>query len=398
MSLRILYIVSTINNNIGGHYYSLEATASALSATSNTKILIIGNQTSPVFNNTDIKTYFIKFNISKLIKIKKQIAKIISANNIQILHAFDYTSLFFARLMHHLTGIPYLYMRCGGAIPKIFPYAKNIILYSEENLSYFQNKKKYKNSNINFIPNRVKPFQPDLKRIEYLKKNINYNEKDIIFLRISRISSNYLQTFRQIVFLADKLVQDGLPIKLVIIGNQERDSDAVIKELDLYNKPYIFLFTDSKYTLNAKEIIGVCDFYIGTGRGIMEACSQKKVVLTPLRGKNFPVIISEDNILNFFNTNFSERNELMISDDQIYTDIFSVIKDKDRQNDLKLFSYKMFTKYFDITSVINRYHNIYMNLIASKQKDSFFALFDLFRHFILICQSILFTFKDKYFS
>src|SRR5690554_1825731 len=84
------------------------------------------------------------------------------------------------------------------------------------------------------------------------------------------------------------------------------------------------MITDSKYTAKASDMLYLADAVIATGRGVMEAASLAKPILTPAKNADLPILVNQSNFKGFFDTNFSERNS--VSDANLVTNISDIKK------------------------------------------------------------------------
>src|SRR5690625_283616 len=137
-------------------------------------IINIGYSFSPVLEKTGLKVYNIVHNKCSITSIYKKFKVIAERESPDVLHSFDIISNLFVRLYSLSNNIKSVITKCGGSNPKYFyPYAKNLILFSNENKNFFKNKRKYYKTKIDLIPNRVMSVRPDRERLDNLKKKIS---------------------------------------------------------------------------------------------------------------------------------------------------------------------------------------------------------------------------------
>ena len=177
--MKILYVISTIEQNSGngGHYYSLKMTAEYINKKLDCAIIVIGTKESPVINQLNIKKYnliYEKVNILNLIKIINDMKNVVELENPDVIHTFDEDAFFFGSLISIICKKPHVHTKCGGGNPRIaFPKVNNLILYSRENMDYFQRSRRFNGSNIYYIPNRIGDICQDVSKINKMKSIIN---------------------------------------------------------------------------------------------------------------------------------------------------------------------------------------------------------------------------------
>ena len=367
----------------GGHYRSLQMISEALLIKYDVIIINMGYTYSDIIKSSIIKSYFVFFNGINIINAINKTKKIFENVNINFLHAFDYNSYLFVRILSQKIKIPYFMTKCGGPTPKgYFPYVSSLVLFSNEDYNYFMNNSKYKNSSIVLLPNRMKQFSLDKKKIAKLKDDYSLLNK-IVLLRICRICSFYYQSLIQSINLVNELSKcSDNNVKLLIIGNiQDQKIYEKIKIIEEHSDNVIII-TDKDYTNNAKEIIGVADIVIGTGRGFMEACSQSKIMMVPANNSKYPVLITKDNFNIAFEKNFSERvsfNENEISKN--FNKIKKCIDNKELFEKTKIDSLEWYNYYFSLDNAIEDYYQMYEKSTFKKDKcfDVFFHCFFFIR-------------------
>lgn len=367
--MRVLYLISTFEKGVGGHYFSLQSTLESLIPEIKPVVVNIGRVESPVISDFKCPKYQFIYKYFNFIKIQKRILKIIQQYQIDRIHCFDDRAYLFIR-NHRFKNIPMVLTKCGGPNPRYYPKTQNLILFSKENSDYFKDKKDYKN--IHLVPNRILPFTPALDKVNALKKKLEINEGSIVFLRIARISYYYKESLLQSI----RLVREFPNTSLIILG-QVVDKE-VLDQIRKIGGKNIYLISEKEYYKNAKEIIPICDFYIGTGRGIMEATSLKKIVLSPVVKRNYPALVTENSFKSFFDTNFSERNISLLSNSEILEEVNQVIHSQKKQEKLSDFSFQVFNENFNLKTKKTWYLRFYSNLSKGINNN----LLDRLKHFL----------------
>lgn len=369
--MKILYTIFTTSHGNGGHFYSLVTTAKAMTAKADVTIINFGLKKSPVIESSGIKSYNILLNSNGIVRAYKKFKKIVKEEDPNVLHSFCTLSYFFVRTHAMFKPIKTILTKCGGPNPKrYFPVAKNLILYSKENFDYFKSKKKFRSSKLYLIPNRVLEQKSDNKRIDELKDYLQLKENQKIFLRIGRIARHYESSIIQAINLVNELNQKESNYLLILIGSVQ--GQTLFDELRKIDNNALRIVSETRFTSNASELIGIADFVIGTGRSLMEAAAKGKVLLTPNKNSKYPVLINEKNFKPLFDNNFSPRGFVSVDDsfhEKMLQDLQSINK---RYNE---FSRELFLKYFDINSKKNYYLDLYTLTEVHKEKLSFDFLF-----------------------
>ena len=377
---KVMYLIASNYHGIGGHYYSVRTTAEALQEIIDPIIVVIGKTKSPVIELAKVPHINVYSNGWNIFMVIKNLIKIIREEKPDILHGFDWGVLFYARILGFIFKIPHINTLPGGGNPTAYyPYTKNLILYSQENFDYFKSHNKFKTTNLYLIPNRITALTKDQNRITMIKEKLDNSKKT--FLRISRFALHYKESLKQAINLVEFLNKKGFKTQLLLIGTiAEKDTyNEIIEYIKIKKEANVYVFTEHLFTVNASELIDLADFVIGTGRGFMEASSRAKIMLTPIMGSEYPVLINEENFMGYFNTNFSPRNKLTIDDAEYnLANIISLLKKKEANMKAKEFSKAMFDKYFDINKKKDEYRQLYLSLEYEKK----IYFFEFIEHFL----------------
>lgn len=360
----IMYCISSFGHGRGGHFHSLKVTAQALSKHLNIHVTNFGLYPSPVVKDICDNVVFLRTNginfISTLIKFLNRIHQV----KPDAIHAFDTVSFAFARLAGLLTKVPVVLTKCGGPNPNnYFPTADNLIVYSEENKKFFKRTNKFQNTIISTIPNRVCHVTTCHKSVEKMKSIAGDR---VILLRISRISQYYQTSLLQTISLSHKLKAAGIDHVLFIVGTIQ-DRATHNRLLSEANTEYIVFLSDPDITMNSSKVIEAASVVIGTGRSLMEATSKGKIILTPTDKGDLPVLVETCNFDKLFETNFSERNSLELSQvNESFSHLIDLLTNDTKQRAYNKFSYQLFDKYFSIDSATSKYVEFYSQLKRQK--------------------------------
>jgi hypothetical protein len=363
--MKIIYIISTIasqNNGNGGHYYSLLSTATAIKQIHEVKVINIGTQKSFALLNSNLD--IINITDSKLsnYKLLKDLYKTIKNDQADVIHAFDSLGYFYARIINIALKLPLILTKCGGSNPKYYyPYCKNFINYSIENVEFFKAKNKFKTANHYLIPNRTSPFENDETRIKKLKDKYNLENYDSVFLRIARIGYAYKNSILQLLNLVHECTKYNIKCCVLLIGTVEDNS--ILEEIKKYNTETLFIENDTYFTRNSKELIEIADVVLGTGRSFMEAALKQKIMLAPIIDQKFPILVKPENFNELFKTNFSERGRFSnFNDQKNLSDLIDLLSNKSKRDAFINETNNLYDYNFNIQEKLSVYDSIYKEL------------------------------------
>lgn len=377
--MKILYFISLFGNGRGGHHYSLSYISNKISETNDVKIVSIGieDKNAIIFNNSNFLKH-INFNGLNFLFLRKELQRIFDEFNPEIYHCFDHHSYNLVRLFINTEKHKVIVNKCGGPNPKKkYPFVPNLILFSQENLDWFQNNKKFNDCNISLIPNRVSKIHLDYTPLK--KEDDNFN-----FVRICRIDRDNKKSIFDSISLIELLHEKGFThVKLFLIG--------VIRNNDLYNdinkhhllsNGSIVILTNFEYTKEASKMLYLADAVLGTGRNLMEATSLSKPVLSFNANSNIPVLLTEENFANAFRTNFSDRN-VFKDTNKNSANIEKLITDKSYYEEISLFSNRIFYHFFNLDNATDLYINAYNKSIFGERrilKETHIILRDILKY------------------
>lgn len=366
----ILFIIHSYQGT-GGHYYSLSATATALSDSYKVHILNIGVKQSPVIEGSPLPHSYIYFSGKNFCQVARQIGALVKNESIDIIHCFDIASYLVAIFPARKSKRPIVLTKCGGPLlgDREYPVADNIILYNKTEYDILSKQKRFLNSNIELIPNRVLPFECNKDRITDFRERFGLHDKKVI-LRIGRIAQAYKMTAIESINLAKELHSRDPKYYLLIVGNvkdKEVESELLCLSKDC---DFIQIITEDRYTINAKDYIDLAEIVVGTGRGFMEACQKNKKMFAPCKNSTLPVVVTSENVLQIMANNFSERYESTAS--QSIEQILDIIEGEAE-------SEEWYKEYFSATAAVPKYVEYYSNLLPTKLHLSS-LLYPIIRH------------------
>jgi len=364
--MRILFFIYVRGHGSGGHYHSLNHISQSIGEQNEVKIISFGTGFSKILELNPNFSRHIFFNGCNILTLRNGIKKIIKTFQPEIFHCFDDSSYNIVRLLINSKKNKIILNKCGGPNYDFYPYAKNLILFSQENLNWFHRFKKFEDCNIHLIPNRVRGLIEN-KEVQQIHKNDN----EFNFIRISRIGIEYKKSIFDSIHLINYLLSIGFySVRLYVIGVVQ--NYTILREIEehpLVDQKKVFLLTESNYTTEASKMLYLADAVIGTGRGLMEAASLGKPILTINSEDTYPVLLTSSNFMDAFKTNFSERNIFKSYDTSVnLKNIMKLISDKSFYFKQGFFAKKVFNEYFDIEKVSGAYLKVYQTAKLGDRK------------------------------
>ncbi|OPX95116.1 MAG: hypothetical protein A4E58_02323 [Syntrophorhabdus sp. PtaB.Bin006] len=378
--MKVAFFITSKGPGVGGHFYSLRATVEALAKQFDTEIINIGLFPSVVLRHL---TNWQFFPIQRpILKTLLSLRTYVGRSRPDVLHAFDLESLLFCRFLALLNNKPVLFTKCGGPNPiRYFPIVDEMIVYSSENLSFFEKSARYSHAKIHHIANRIQIVEQDPLRIEMLRQKIRPGAT--VFMRISRISKFHKPSILSSIELVRGLIRDGHNVQLLLVGAVQDQSFA--KELWNYAGKDIIVEAEDQFTRDASRLLGIADFVIGTGRGAMEAAFLGKVLLAPTANAELPILVNAGNIEQFFSYNFSGRAVIPnASEVDQYNLITAFVENAQLRKDYADFITAFARRNFDINTRLEDYARLY----GSLQKKGACHPIDLLFHMELVRRSL----------
>ena len=220
----------------------------------------------------------------------------------------------------------------------------------------------------------------DADRIAKLGSRIDQDKPT--FLIIARFCAAYRNSMIQSVNLVKQLNADGHSCQLLIVGVAE--NKEIFDEISQYKCDFVRIVSDEEFTLSASGLIDVADFIIAAGRGIMEAASRGKVLLTALEDSPFPILITQKTFSDLFTTNFSSRNRVENLDvNQNYVNICRALEDGDYWSELSSFGEHIFEEFFNVGNIVDKYLEIFNGAHFKRR----FHIFNLFQAILTTLRS-----------
>lgn len=357
--LKILYVINSSHKKAGGgHFYSLQTLTDSLTPFVDFKILNVGLVHADALKK-NVSSDFIKITKLNFFFQIPHIIHYVKTYNPNIIHCFDTGSVSIMRTVNIFIKKPLIFSKCGGINGgRFIQDADAYINFSEENSDHFRKYKK-NDKTIFTLPNRANLIKSDLLRINELRINYGISSDEKIIIRISRFHELHERSIMQALELLKLIIDSNFSkkYKLLLIGMPQ--SPDVIERVKKAAEGYpVQIITEQKFTNRASELLDMADIIVGTGRGVMEAASLNKILFAPVQNSVYPAPVNEENLSSMMYYNFSERNKRgQVTSTEILNHL-----EKDEEI-IKLYSGRIFSKYFDIDAVVNDYLKIYKTTI-----------------------------------
>lgn len=360
--MKIFYFIFSHGSDRGGHYQSLLHLTNEIGKTNEIKIFTIGNVESEIIKNSTYYEKNLYINPQSIYNSVKYIKQEYKHFNPDVLHCFDWKSFVIIKFFFQGYKTNLILNLCGGPNPRLFPKFKNLIVFSEENYNWFKQNKLNQECIIELIPNRVHPIETNKGFESYF-----YDENYFTFMRIARIGVAYKNGILKSINLIKKLQESGVRnVRLILVGYVEDLAvfNSIMESVDNINVSFI---TEPCYTKNASKMLYLADAIIGTGRGLMEATSLSKPVLTFDKNAQIPILVDNNNYRRYLSTNFSERNQNgNLIEQASFDEIKDLINDCNTYKFYSTLSHNLFESYFDVKKGADKYVNFYR--LVKKEK------------------------------
>ena len=347
----------------GGHFHSLRTTVECISERLRTKTINLGIKEVKLIAGLPEFEYIPVFR-KTMIDDLRGLFRTVKQWRPDVLHAFDFKSLWVARLLGAYLRLPVVYTKCGGRNGSNFiPNADAVVLFSGENYEHFERYGKLQ-GRLHLIPNRVNgPVIQDLRRIQQLREKYDLWGKQVV-LRIGRVHPYYRRTYEQTLNLLSELRDERNNMVVLFIGFVQ-DKSLYQELLKLTRDLPVVFVTEQQFTDKAAELIDVADVCVTTGRGTMEAASLGKATYCPQSNGTSPIPLSHGTLPALLHYNFSERT-VMEGPSPVLT-----VEEMQRQ------AREIFAKYFDLSHALPVYTSIYRAVQTTPAKPINFLLHSL---------------------
>lgn len=359
--MKILFVITDQTSQPGGHKFSLEHTAKAVSSFATVGILVLGK--SVVLRNNP----FLLGEISPSYSHIEGIRSVVDKYSPDVIHYFDNSSYLFFLIYLNKYCRKQILTKCGGPSPRFglkFPFCKNVILYSKEDLEFFGRNILFRNVSFEYIPNRI------CRTLLNVRTVCNHRKENdcFIFLQVIRFHEGKKKQIFSSLNLIRLLKSQNLNVKLLLAGTI--NSSVIYEEVKRYIQNYqldefVDVITDERVN-RGSDLLSEADCVIGTGRSVMEAAIWGKIILTPAANISVPVVLTKENFNIFFDKNFSGRAVINNTEKNIIQEIKNIILDKNISAEIVADISCLSQEFFEFSDKVkNRYRNLYLSLKES---------------------------------
>ncbi len=303
---KLFFMISALqkSSDTGGHYISLRETAYFLKQWWDVSIIILGTKKCTIFDHFE-KVYRIE--TDDIHKAFKAFDKLNIINKNITLHTFDTHALLVGQKLSVKYKSKLVATKCGGPTRNLwYPKTSELILYTKEDVKWFNSHPSFRNVNKHYIPNRINQPVRNKEREDAFKKHFKDFTSYYNIVCISRIINTKKKIFAQAIHHLE-VTQKKKRAQLFIIG--VKTSDDLYQELKKRSDETknIHILTNSVFTNLASELLPCFDESIAMGRGAMESLVLNIDTYCPSSGNNTPIKITADNIEKLHQANFTGR-------------------------------------------------------------------------------------------
>ena len=381
--MRILYMISVAGHGKGGHFHSLMTISEAMKTFVDVKIITVGPGISRLIEISPNFHKNIRFDFIPGRAFFKEFDMVLKELKPDVVHCFDERAYLLVTMysFFYSKSIPVVLNKCGGPNSADYPVAPSLVLFSMENLKYYEKLSKYSGSAIHLIANRVR-------KSEVRKQHPIFEElkSDFLIFKIARISTFYKHSLSDAIRLIRKLKEMGcINIRLCIVGTKENPDVLMSLQKEAAGLP-VEIITEPEITHKAADFLHYADMAICTGRGFMEASSLGIPVLAKVKHSQIPFLVNEDNFDTFFYYNFSERTEFPeANEEENLRRIQEVITDRSIHAEYSAVSERLFKDNFEVQSAVHKYLDVYIESMRGTGKlfvsKNIRSLYKMFRYF-----------------
>lgn len=368
---RILLLVGSFKGmtGLGGHYFSVLEIARSLSSTYDVLIVNIGEFPAKALMRSEFRIPFVRLRPSLFRVDRSALVDEVRAFKPNVVIAADAISGQVCRPICVKTRTSFIQLKAGGPIPlTYFPKDVHQIHFGMEDLEWAKRRLKGRARVVEWIPNRVLKRPRDLAAVAQIREEQSIAEKDIVLVRIGRITDEYRPAFEAAVCLTRYLRANGFPARLLIIGIRQDPQLCSWLEGQLSDQDAIL--STEKYTVEASRLLPIGQINVGVGRGFMEGCSESQYMFFPAAGGGLPLLVDQENIRDLFAKNFSMRARMHQESAKREADALAVansIASGCLKSDV---SYRWFEEYFSAADVARLYQPIIAAAMASPERWS----------------------------
>lgn len=365
----VCFFIFTMDQGIGGHYYSLQTIQKEMPGS---RVVVIGYTPPEVYYQNCL---FLDLNKLGLLEVLNSASAY--SGELEVLHAFDEHSYFFARIISFFKRKKIVLTKCGGKIAGYHPQAEDEVFFTQEDADFYSYRKGARHW---VLPNRV-----SIASLKNRECEVFFEQKSdkVNFLCVARVGGKYKSKILGAIDLVGSLVSKRVDCHLSIIGVPESQSvvDQVRRYVVASNlEVNVSLFLTENFTRDSSRFIHGADIVVGTGRGAMEAMCLGVPTICLVGRDKVPVLVRESNFDRFIYKNFSERVAFDVCPYEESDKIFELIKNSDMRERLRAFYDECARNLFLVDGVCSSYMAVYDK--ANRESGRF--VFDWIANYLYI--------------
>ena len=298
------------------------------------------------------------------IKLIKSVRKIITTENIDIVHCHQYTPYVYGVLASLVTGSKVVFTEHGRFHPDRYSWKRRIInpllsmatssitAISEATKEALASFEWFSRKSITVIYNGIEATVPPTGYRN--QNNLNLTDQNIVFGTITRFDT--IKNLPMMINAFAQVFKDNPHARLLLVGDGDERSamETLVSELNLKDAVIFTGFqTDTKKYMSLIDVYVLSSFSEGTSMTLLEAMSFSTCCIVTAVGGNVEIIKDQQNGFVVESDNTQQLTDTM----QSLTD------DKNTRHKMGNEAKKTFDLKFDLNRMVQNYKELYLDIV-----------------------------------
>ena len=298
------------------------------------------------------------------IKLIKSVRKIITTENIDIVHCHQYTPYVYGVLASLVTGSKVVFTEHGRFHPDRYSWKRRIInpllsmatssitAISEATKEALASFEWFSRKSITVIYNGIEATVPPTGYRN--QNNLNLTDQNIVFGTITRFDT--IKNLPMMINAFAQVFKDNPNARLLLVGDGDERSamETLVSELNLKDAVIFTGFqTDTKKYMSLIDVYVLSSFSEGTSMTLLEAMSFSTCCIVTAVGGNVEIIKDRQNGFVVESDNTQQLADTM----QSLTD------DKNTRHKMGNEAKKTFDLKFDLNRMVQNYKELYLDIV-----------------------------------
>jgi len=298
------------------------------------------------------------------IKLIKSVRKIITTENIDIVHCHQYTPYVYGVLASLVTGSKVVFTEHGRFHPDRYSWKRRIInpllsmatssitAISEATKEALASFEWFSRKSITVIYNGIEATVPPTGYRN--QNNLNLTDQNIVFGTITRFDT--IKNLPMMINAFAQVFKDNPHARLLLVGDGDERSamETLVSELNLKDAVIFTGFqTDTKKYMSLIDVYVLSSFSEGTSMTLLEAMSFSTCCIVTAVGGNVEIIKDRQNGFVVESDNTQQLADTM----QSLTD------DKNTRHKMGNEAKKTFDLKFDLNRMVQNYKELYLDIV-----------------------------------